>query len=93
MVANMATLAMLTVAVALGTSSAGSGIPTFASLDANGDGHLSDTEAAARHGLRELISDYDRNGDGGLDPEEYRALLEDAAREVRRMETASGPTR
>lgn len=55
-------------------------VPSFQSLDRDGDGAISPGEASARHGLAELLPHYDRDGDGRLDAEEFRALLEDAAR-------------
>lgn len=86
------TLAALTALVTLGSSGANAGVPTFTSLDANGDGVVSINEASVRHGLRELMRDYDRNGDGGLDHGEYERLLQDALRETRQISTGNEST-
>lgn len=55
-------------------------VPSFQSLDLDGDGVIGPGEASAHRGLVELLPYYDRDGDGRLDAEEFRALLEDAAR-------------
>lgn len=86
------TNALLMAVVALGSSGAGGGVPSFTSLDANGDGQVSVSEASVRHGLRELMRDYDRNGDGGMDRDEYQRLLQDALRETRRISTGNETT-
>lgn len=57
-------------------------VPSFSSLDRDGDGKVSAEEASVRHGLPELIEYYDQNGDGRLDEREYQALVEEAARET-----------
>lgn len=85
-------LPAMAAAVAVGTAAAADAGPSFASLDRNGDGRLSADEAAARHGLPELMADYDRDRDGRLDREEFQALLDDAAREARRVEARAEET-
>ncbi len=65
-------LTLITVALALGLARA-EGVPSFASLDADGNGRVSAGEAAAHRGLRELMPEYDRDNDGHLDPAEYAA--------------------
>lgn len=83
-------LVPLPVLVLLATASAAATEPpSFASLDKNRDGQLSSQEASARHGLAELFSHYDRNGDDRLSEREYQLLLEDAARETRRLISTS----
>jgi hypothetical protein len=64
-------------------------VPGFESLDRNDDGVVSAEEASERHGLKELIPEYDDNGDGRLDRGEYQALVEDAEREAERVLSAS----
>lgn len=64
-------------------------VPSFKSLDRNDDGVVSAEEASERRGLRELIAEYDDNGDGRLNRGEYRALVEDAEREAERVLSAS----
>lgn len=76
-------------ALALGAARAGE-VPSFSSLDADGNGRVSADEASSHRGLRELMPEYDRDGDGRLGPSEYTALLEDAAREARQV-SAGGP--
>lgn len=64
-------------------------VPSFESLDRDGDGVVSGEEASRRHGLKELIAAYDENGDGRLDRREYHALVDDAAREAERVISTS----
>lgn len=64
-------------------------VPSFESLDRNNDGVVSAEEASLRHGLKELIAEYDDNGDGRLERGEYQALVEDAEREAERILSAS----
>ena len=45
---------------------------TWADLDTDGDGRLSQTEAAGLEGLAQVFSDVDADGDGFITPEEYR---------------------
>ena len=45
---------------------------TWADLDADGDGKLSQAEAAGLEGLAQVFSDVDADGDGFITPEEYR---------------------
>ncbi|KLJ02422.1 hypothetical protein WQ56_02465 [Luteimonas sp. FCS-9] len=45
---------------------------TWADLDTDGDGRLSQTEAAGLEGLGQVFSDVDADGDGFITPEEYR---------------------
>ena len=84
MASSATTLALLT---ALGSGGASAGVPSFSSLDANMDGRVSASEASVRHGLRELMREYDRNGDGALDRREFERLLNDALRETRSIST------
>lgn len=92
MASSSTTLVLLTALSALGSSGVGGGVPSFTSLDANGDGQVSVSEASVRHGLRELMREYDRNGDGGLERGEYERLLKDALRETRRLSTGHETT-
>lgn len=64
-------------------------VPSFENLDRNDDGVVSTEEASERHGLKELIAEYDDNGDGRLDRGEYQALVEDAEREAERALSTS----
>lgn len=80
------------VLVTLGSAGASDGVPTFQNLDQDGNGQVSVDEASARHGLAELMTDYDLNGDGLLNPGEYQKLLEDAAQEMRQLDASNETT-
>ena len=45
---------------------------TWADLDTDGDGRLSQAEASGLEGLGQVFSDVDADGDGFITPEEYR---------------------
>lgn len=82
-------LSSVVITAALGSAAAVGGVPSFEKLDRDGNGHVSAEEASARHGLRELMAEYDRNGDDRLDRREYQSLLEDAAREARQVSASN----
>ena len=46
---------------------------TFESLDTDGDGRISKTEAAANSGVSSQFSRYDQNGDGYIERSEVNA--------------------
>ncbi|MDR6992952.1 EF-hand domain-containing protein [Luteimonas sp. 3794] len=48
---------------------------TWADLDADGDGKLSQAEAAGLEGLAQVFSEVDADGDGFITPEEYRDFV------------------
>lgn len=67
-----------TVAMPLAAQSAAGGTtdPSFQSLDANHDGHLSRSEIPKSMTLlRSRFSSYDLNQDGYLDPQEFAAAM------------------
>jgi len=49
--------------------------PLFAEYDADGDGLISWTEAQQNPDLAHVFERADRNGDGVLDPDEFRSAL------------------
>ncbi|NYZ62146.1 EF-hand domain-containing protein [Luteimonas deserti] len=49
-----------------------SGQVTWADLDTDGDGRLSQSEAASLEGLAQVFSEVDADGDGFVTPDEYR---------------------
>ncbi len=55
------------------TSALAQAMPTFEEVDANADGMISQTEAAAIEGLDFASADVDQNG--SLSAEEYNAAL------------------
>jgi hypothetical protein len=48
---------------------------TWADLDTDGDGKLSQAEAAGLEGLAQVFSEVDADGDGFITPEEYRDFV------------------
>ena len=48
---------------------------TWADLDTDGDGRLSQTEANGLEGLGQAFSQIDADGDGFVTPEEYRDFV------------------
>jgi hypothetical protein len=69
----MRTLFVLT---ALGFSAAAiaQGLPAFEDVDQNGDGLISEAEAAIVEGLD--FASADANQDGAIDPQEYSAVAQ-----------------
>lgn len=47
--------------------------PSFSSLDSNGDGEISSSEAANDPMLSQMFDKLDANGDGVISEDEYRA--------------------
>lgn len=52
------------------------GAQSWGSLDADGDGAISKSEAQAHAGLAQIFDQADANGDGKLTPEEYKAYVD-----------------
>ena len=52
---------------------------TFESLDTDGDGHISKTEAAANANVAAQFARYDKNGDGYIEKEEVMSSNNPAA--------------
>lgn len=93
---SLAPTTAMAAAVLLGATGAVAGEPEtvkamFESLDRNGNGYIALQEAETVRGLAELLPHYDVNGDGRLDAEEFRALVEEAVQETRILET-EGPS-
>lgn len=52
------------------------GAQSWGSLDADGDGTISKSEAQAHAGLAQIFDQADTDGDGRLTPEEYKAYVD-----------------
>ena len=62
-------------AAAQASSQAGGGGQTWASVDTDGDGAISKTEAQVNAGLAQVFDQADSNKDGKLTPDEYKAYV------------------
>jgi len=62
-------------AAAQASSQAGGGGQTWNSVDTDGDGAISKTEAQVNAGLAQVFDQADSNKDGKLTPDEYKAYV------------------
>lgn len=73
--ADAATGAAAQASAQAGGGGGGGGGQTWASVDTDGDGAISKTEAQVNAGLAQVFDQADSNKDGKLTPDEYKAYV------------------